>query len=272
MPDTRELEPSDSALTRSPTSVPQVVTLWYRAPEILLGGKQYSVPVDIWSVGTIIPEMVTGQPLFPGDSEIDELFKIFRLLGTPNESIWQGVQQLPDFKAEFPKWKPKNLRGALRLRAPAAAGAAHPPLLVLTAGRASFHRRGDPAPGAPQRRRPRPYRADAQIHAQRAAATLPHCTDEPPPLCPSPNMPTALTEPHHPTTSSVILGRAGAYRRQGRPRAPVLCQPRQGYRRHHPAAHLSGARARQLNARCGLAVTRLAPGRVCRRRPVRRPC
>jgi serine/threonine protein kinase len=41
------------------------------------------VPVDIWSVGTIIPEMVTGQPLFPGDSEIDELFKIFRLLGTP---------------------------------------------------------------------------------------------------------------------------------------------------------------------------------------------
>ena len=88
----------------------EVVTLWYRAPEILLGGKQYSVPVDIWSVGTIIPEMVTGQPLFPGDSEIDELFKIFRLLGTPNENLWQGVQQLPDFKAEFPKWKPRNLR------------------------------------------------------------------------------------------------------------------------------------------------------------------
>ena len=57
---------------------PQVVTLWYRAPEILLGAKQYSCPVDIWSVGTIIPEMVTGHPLFPGDSEIDELFKIFR--------------------------------------------------------------------------------------------------------------------------------------------------------------------------------------------------
>merc|ERR1711892_997093 len=88
----------------------ELVTLWYRAPEILLGGKQYSVPVDIWSIGTIIPEMVTGQPLFPGDSEIDELFKIFRLLGTPNENLWQGVQQLPDFKAEFPKWKPRNLR------------------------------------------------------------------------------------------------------------------------------------------------------------------
>ena len=72
----------------------EVVTLWYRAPEILLGGKQYSVPVDIWSVGTIIPEMVTGHPLFPGDSEIDELFKIFRLLGTPNEGLWEGVSQV----------------------------------------------------------------------------------------------------------------------------------------------------------------------------------
>jgi len=91
----------------------EVVTLWYRAPEILLGGKQYSVPVDIWSVGTIIPEMVTGQPLFPGDSEIDELFKIFRLLGTPNEGLWEGVSALPDYKAEFPKWKPKALRDGI---------------------------------------------------------------------------------------------------------------------------------------------------------------
>ena len=53
----------------------EVVTLWYRAPEILLGTRQYACPVDVWSVGTIIPEMVTGHPLFPGDSEIDEIFK-----------------------------------------------------------------------------------------------------------------------------------------------------------------------------------------------------
>ena len=88
----------------------EVVTLWYRAPEILLGAKQYSCPVDMWSIGTIIPEMVTGHPLFPGDSEIDEIFKIFRLLGTPNEMLWQGVSQLPDFKTNFPKWQPKALR------------------------------------------------------------------------------------------------------------------------------------------------------------------
>lgn len=56
----------------------EVVTLWYRAPEILLGCKTYALPVDIWAVGTILAEMVTKRPLFPGDSEIDELFKIFR--------------------------------------------------------------------------------------------------------------------------------------------------------------------------------------------------
>jgi cyclin-dependent kinase len=57
---------------------PQVVTLWYRAPEILLGGRQYSTGVDMWSVGCIFAEMCTRKPLFPGDSEIDEIFKIFR--------------------------------------------------------------------------------------------------------------------------------------------------------------------------------------------------
>lgn len=56
----------------------EVVTLWYRAPEILLGGKVYSTPVDMWSIGVIFAEMVNKRPLFPGDSEIDELFRIFR--------------------------------------------------------------------------------------------------------------------------------------------------------------------------------------------------
>uniref|UniRef100_M1CYE6 cyclin-dependent kinase n=1 Tax=Solanum tuberosum TaxID=4113 RepID=M1CYE6_SOLTU len=57
----------------------EVVTLWYRAPEILLGSRHYSTPVDVWSVGCIFAEMVNQRPLFPGDSEIDELFKIFSL-------------------------------------------------------------------------------------------------------------------------------------------------------------------------------------------------
>jgi cyclin-dependent kinase 2 len=64
-------------------SIFQVVTLWYKAPEILLGARQYSTPVDVWSVGCIFAEMVKQKPLFPGDSEIDELFKIFRFDSLP---------------------------------------------------------------------------------------------------------------------------------------------------------------------------------------------
>ena len=86
-----------------------VVTLWYRAPEILLGAAKYSTPVDVWSIGCIFAEMATKDPLLPGDSEIDELHKIFKVFGTPNEQVWPGVSQLPDFSPTFPQWKPQNL-------------------------------------------------------------------------------------------------------------------------------------------------------------------
>lgn len=82
----------------------EVVTLWYRAPEILLGCKTYALPVDLWSVGTILAEMATKRPLFPGDSEVDELFKIFRILGTPTEDTWPGVTALQDWNEGFPIW------------------------------------------------------------------------------------------------------------------------------------------------------------------------
>ncbi|BFZ06355.1 hypothetical protein BsWGS_09395 [Bradybaena similaris] len=88
----------------------EVVTLWYRAPEILLGSRYYSTPVDVWSLGCIFVEMVRRQALFPGDSEIDQLFRIFRTLGTPDENIWPGVTSLPDFKSTFPKWPVKEAK------------------------------------------------------------------------------------------------------------------------------------------------------------------
>ncbi|CAA6663366.1 unnamed protein product [Spirodela intermedia] len=97
----------------------EVVTLWYRAPEILLGSRHYSTPVDMWSVGCIFAEMVNQRPLFPGDSEIDELFKIFRVLGTPNEETWPGVTSLPDFKTAFPKWPRKDLAAVVPTLDPA---------------------------------------------------------------------------------------------------------------------------------------------------------
>ena len=49
------------------------------------------------------------RPLFPGDSEIDQLYRIFRTLGTPDEKTWPGVSQLPDYKAKFPKWEKSNI-------------------------------------------------------------------------------------------------------------------------------------------------------------------
>lgn len=82
----------------------EVVTLWYRAPEILLGSQRYSCPVDVWSIGCIFAEIATRKPLFQGDSEIDQLFRIFRVLTTPTEDNWPGVSKLPDYKTTFPEW------------------------------------------------------------------------------------------------------------------------------------------------------------------------
>lgn len=96
----------------------EVVTLWYRAPEILLGARQYAPPVDVWSIGAIFAEMANRRALWPGDSEIDELFRIFRTLGTPDERIWPGVSSLPDFKPTFPRWPRANLARIVRARLP----------------------------------------------------------------------------------------------------------------------------------------------------------
>lgn len=82
----------------------EVVTVWYRPPEILLGSQIYSLPVDMWSIGCVIAEMATGRPLFAGDSEIDTIFRIFQKLGTPTEEVWPGLTKLPDFKPSFPRW------------------------------------------------------------------------------------------------------------------------------------------------------------------------
>lgn len=91
----------------------EVVTLWYRAPEILLGAHHYCTPVDIWSIGCIFAEMATRRPLFHGDSEIDQLLQIFRILGTPTSEMWPGVVRLPDYQPSFPSWKANVLAKAV---------------------------------------------------------------------------------------------------------------------------------------------------------------
>lgn len=87
----------------------EVVTLWYRAPDILMGSKTYSTSVDIWSVGCIFAEMVNGVPLFRGQNEDDQLIQIFKGMGTPDPALWPGVRDLTGYKPDFPKYSGKPL-------------------------------------------------------------------------------------------------------------------------------------------------------------------
>jgi len=97
-----ELKLADFGLARA-VGIPvrsysnEVVTLWYRAPEVLLGSGKYSTPIDVWSIGCIFSEMISGRPLFPGANPSDQLLRIFKTLGTPDETIWPGVSQLSDW-------------------------------------------------------------------------------------------------------------------------------------------------------------------------------
>ncbi|CAD7697904.1 unnamed protein product [Ostreobium quekettii] len=116
-----QLKLADYGLSRSvalPCRVltPQVVTLWYRAPEVLLGSTTYSEKVDIWSVGCIFAEMATGRPIFPGTSEIEQLQLIFRELGTPpNLNATFGLGRAAP---EFPRFQAQRRFPAQNLNAP----------------------------------------------------------------------------------------------------------------------------------------------------------
>lgn len=84
----------------------EVVTLWYRSPDVLMGSRRYSTPVDIWSVGCIFAEMANGRPLVAGTSEGDQLDRIFRLLGTPDRADYPGIVDLPEYHPNLPRYPP----------------------------------------------------------------------------------------------------------------------------------------------------------------------
>ncbi|KAK9045743.1 hypothetical protein V6N11_051651 [Hibiscus sabdariffa] len=82
----------------------RVVTLWYRPPELLLGATYYGVGVDLWSAGCILAELLSGKPIMPGKTEVEQLHKIFKLCGTPSEEYWKK-SKLPNaalFKPQHP--------------------------------------------------------------------------------------------------------------------------------------------------------------------------
>ncbi|KAJ1909985.1 Cyclin-dependent kinase 10, partial [Tieghemiomyces parasiticus] len=77
---------------------PQVVTLWYRSPELLLGAKRYTSAVDMWSIGCILAELLGHKPIMPGKSEREQLLMIIELLGTPTPRIWPGIVDYPLYR------------------------------------------------------------------------------------------------------------------------------------------------------------------------------
>jgi len=93
----------------------EVVTLWYRSPEILLGATIYDQGVDTWALGCIFAEMLTGHALFAADCEIDCVFKIFQLLGTPSPKTFP-THKFPDWQDIFPKFKGKLIKKAVPCR------------------------------------------------------------------------------------------------------------------------------------------------------------
>ncbi|VDD74053.1 unnamed protein product [Mesocestoides corti] len=102
---TGELKLADFGLARA-KSVPshtyshEVVTLWYRPPDVLLGSTNYTASLDMWGVGCIFLEMLSGDAIFPGVNDaVDQLDKIFRYMGTPTEETWPGVSKLPKYKS-----------------------------------------------------------------------------------------------------------------------------------------------------------------------------
>ncbi|XP_054840453.1 serine/threonine-protein kinase MAK isoform X2 [Eublepharis macularius] len=98
-------------LRSRPPYTDYVSTRWYRAPEVLLRSSVYSSPIDIWAVGSIMAELYTLRPLFPGTSEIDEIFKICQVLGTPKKSDWpEGYQLAAVMNFHFPQCVAINLK------------------------------------------------------------------------------------------------------------------------------------------------------------------
>lgn len=75
----------------------QVITRWYRPPELLYGARQYSGAVDVWSMGMVFAELLLRVPFVAGDSDLDQLSKICEAFGTPTEAVWPGVSQLPNY-------------------------------------------------------------------------------------------------------------------------------------------------------------------------------
>jgi glycogen synthase kinase 3 beta len=96
---------SAKKLVKGEPNVSYICSRYYRAPELIFGATEYTPAIDVWSTGCVIAELILGQPLFPGESAVDQIVEIIKILGTPNKS--QILAMNPDYNEfRFPIIKP----------------------------------------------------------------------------------------------------------------------------------------------------------------------
>jgi cell division cycle 2-like protein len=109
----RYIPPPDARLTQL------VVTLWYRAPELLLGTETYNTEIDMWSLGCIFGELLLKEPILQGKNEVDELSRIFALCGLPTDRSWPEFWRLPNAKGlKIPRDSGAKSGGVIRTKFP----------------------------------------------------------------------------------------------------------------------------------------------------------
>jgi len=111
-PDTHVLKVCDfgsaKRLMKGQTNVSYICSRYYRAPELIFGATDYGFTIDVWSVGCVVAELILGQPIFPGDSGVDQLVEIIKVLGTPTrDQIHAMNPNYSEFK--FPQIRPTKL-------------------------------------------------------------------------------------------------------------------------------------------------------------------
>merc|ERR1711942_399943 len=136
---------SAKQLVRGEPNVSYICSRYYRAPELIFGATDYTSNIDVWSAGCVLAELLLGQPIFPGDSGVDQLVEIIKVLGTPTrEQIREMNPNYTEFK--FPQIKAHPWSKVFRPRTPVEAITLVSRLLEYTPGARS--RRSKPAPTA----------------------------------------------------------------------------------------------------------------------------
>ena len=108
---------SAKRIVKGEVNVSYICSRYYRAPELIFGSTEYTSAIDVWSVGCVVAELLVGQPLFPGESGVDQLVEIIKVLGTPNPDQIEAMNpSYSEFK--FPSIRPNPWNKIFRSKTP----------------------------------------------------------------------------------------------------------------------------------------------------------